>query len=79
MYCDSQRVGEQAVINELEYCKFYVKDPRNDGFTGWAQKQKVYRIMWHAQQVLKQMPSFAGEDEWVEDQQVQSAFQELSK
>lgn len=47
---------------------FYITDPRMDGFTTWARKQNLYELKFYIEEQLKKCPTYAGEDEWLEEQ-----------
>lgn len=79
MYTESVQLSEERIKSALQYCYFYCNDPRNDGFTGWAQKQKVHEILMYAERLLKNMPTYAGEEEWLEQKRTEMAFEVLRK
>ncbi len=43
--------------------------PYNDGFVCWGIKQDLYQIKYLLDEALKRCPSFAGEDEWLREQE----------
>ena len=49
--------------------KLYIEiiSPYNDGFTQWTLKQEMYIIQKQLSDMLKQLPTFVGETEWLED------------
>ena len=75
----TKRWNPQSIINDLHACSYQVNHPYNDGFTAWACKQDLYRVKFALDEMLKQSPEFAGEQEWVEQQQVWKALNEVQK
>lgn len=53
--------------------------PYNDGFVGWATKQELYQIKFLLDEMLKQQPTFSGEDEWLEEQHKKHMWSELKR
>ena len=40
-------------------------------------KQKIYKVLWQAQEYLEKMPSYAGEEEWLEEQKFDDAVNKI--
>lgn len=53
--------------------------PYNDGFVGWATKQELYQIKFLLDEILKQQPTFSGEEEWLEEQHKKHMWSELKR
>jgi len=53
--------------------------PYNDGYVGWATKQELYQIKFLLDEMLKQQPTFSGEDEWLEEQSKKHMWSELKR
>ena len=64
-----QRWNSTQIIQDLSACHAQVVSSYNDGFTAWACKQDLYRVKFELDQMLKDSPMFAGEQEWLEEQQ----------
>lgn len=64
-----QRWNSTQIVNDLSACHAQVVSSYNDGFTAWACKQDLYRVKFELDQMLKNSPVFAGEQEWLEEQQ----------
>ena len=64
-----QRWKSTQIIQDLSACHAQVVSSYNDGFTAWACKQDLYRVKFELDQMLKDSPMFAGEQEWLEEQQ----------
>lgn len=64
-----KRWDSARIIQDLSACHAQAASSYNDGFTAWACKQDLYRVKFELDQMLKNSPSFAGEQEWLEEQQ----------
>ena len=42
-----------------------MRSTMNDGFIQWGMKQDLYELKWLIDQILKDSPTFAGEQEFV--------------
>jgi hypothetical protein len=65
--------------DEIDQLYFYITDPRNDGYSAWGQKQRLYEILWYVQERLDSCQSFVGEDEWLEEHAKDKFIKKLSK
>ena len=74
-----KRWNTQEIINNLQACLYQVNHPYNDGFTAWGCKQDLYRVKFALDEMLKNSPTFSGEEEWVEKEQVWKALNEVQK
>ena len=59
------------IVSELQKCYFATTDPRMDGFATWPCKQDLYRVKFALDDMLKNCPTYHGETEWLEQQQLQ--------
>jgi hypothetical protein len=57
----------KTALDQIEDLKWYITDPRMDGFSCWGKKKQLYQIMWEAQKALAASPNFVGEEEWVQE------------
>ena len=55
------------ICNSLSTIAFQVKSHYNDGFIQWHCKQDLYQIQFHLEQLIKQLPRFVGEEEFLEE------------
>jgi hypothetical protein len=60
-----------GIISELEKCYWATTDPRMDGFTTWRCKQDLYRVQFALEDMLNKCPTYAGEQEWLAEQQLE--------
>jgi len=73
-----EKTGNKAIQEQLWQWESVMHDNNIDGFNGWGCKQKVYKVLWQAQQIIKDAPHYHGEDEWLLEQQVEQAQKILS-
>ncbi len=43
--------------------------PYNDGFIGWGCKQDLYKIQEAVNEAIRRCPTYAGEQEWLTEQE----------
>lgn len=60
----------EDVKNFIQREVFYITDPRMDGYTTWARKQRLYEIKFYLDKLIKTCPTYAYEDEWLEEQKM---------
>jgi hypothetical protein len=58
----------ESVCEALDLWRGVSDDPMIDGYNGWGCKQKIYKTLWKAQEVLEGMKVYHGEEEWVKEQ-----------
>ena len=54
------------IIRDLAACTSEVRSAYNDGFLSWGCKQDLYRVKYALNQMLRDTPTFAGEQQYVE-------------
>ena len=59
------------IVSELQKCYWATIDPKMDGFTTWRCKQDLYRVQFALEDMLKNCPNYAGEQEWLDQQQLE--------
>ena len=59
------------IISELQKIYFATTDSKMDGFTTWGCKQDLYRVQFALERMLKNCPTYHGEEEWLEEQQLE--------
>jgi hypothetical protein len=55
------------LVSEIEDLGRYMRDPRMDGFSCFAAKQKIYEVLWECEKQLKDSPTFSIEEEWLNE------------
>jgi hypothetical protein len=55
------------MIDRIAQIKHDMNDWHMDGFYCFEQKKKLYRVLWAAEEALKDAPYFVGEDEWLKE------------
>lgn len=56
------------IISDLQKIYFATTDPRMDGFVTWGCKQDLYRVQFALERMLKNCPTYHGEEEWLAEQ-----------
>lgn len=59
---DYNSVNHQIYMSGVE-----LHNSRNDGYTQWAIKQDLYRVKWLVDNILKDSPTFSGEEEFLKE------------
>ena len=59
---DYNSVNHQIYMAGVELHSSY-----NDGYTQWAIKQDLYRVKWLVDNILKDSPTFSGEEEFLKE------------
>lgn len=59
------------VIGELQKMQRGANDPYETGWNNWPCKQDLYRVKFALDDIIKNTPSFSGEQEWLDEQQKQ--------
>ena len=72
-----EKTGNKRIEEQLWQWEGVMHDPNIDGFNGWGCKKKIYKVLWQAQKAINKAPKYAGEEEWLEEQQAKQAFKEL--
>ena len=62
-----EKTGVNKIKEQLWQWKSIMNDPMIDGFNGWGCKQKIYEILWAAQDALDTAPSYAGQEEYLKE------------
>ena len=56
-----------TVHHNLYMAGVELHSPYNDGYNQWIIKQDLYRIKWLVDAILKDSPTFTGEEEFLKD------------
>ena len=54
-------------------------DSRNDGFVTWNTKQELYKLKWLIDESLDACSTYAGEQEWLKEQEQERIMRILKK
>lgn len=73
---------EKTSLNDVHHYisseVYEICHPRNDGFTTWTRKQRLYELKEHLDSALERCPTYAGEEEWLQERKVEKATRILS-
>lgn len=59
----------QDVVSQIYSLSRECSSPYNDGFVAWGCKQDLYQIQEAISEALRKCPTFAGEEEWLTEQE----------
>ncbi len=68
-----------GVINELGKMYMGANDPYVTGWNNWPCKQDMYRVKFALDEMLAKTSTFAGEEEWLEEQRIEREKQQIWK
>ena len=55
----------KKVKNQIDKIVLAATDPKMDGFNTWGAKQDLYKILWYAEDKLKECSTSVDEEEFV--------------
>lgn len=58
-----------TIKHEIDKIAYAESDPRMDGFVTFGCKQDLYRVLFYVQSKLDKCSTYAGEEEWVNNEQ----------
>ena len=58
-----------AIRHQIWTMRHEATTPYNDGWTAFSVKQELYQLKWQIDQALADCSTFAGEDEWLCEQE----------
>jgi hypothetical protein len=53
--------------------------PNNDGFNQWMLKQELYKLKWLLDSILKDSPTFAEENEFIQEHEKQIIWRTIKQ
>ena len=67
------------IVADLRSCRSQVANPYNDGFSAWGCKQDLLQVKYELDRMLRDLPHFAGEDEYCREQEKQDVWRALNQ
>jgi hypothetical protein len=67
------------IISELKAAAAETASPYNDGFTAWHCKQDLLQVKYALEHMLKDLPTFAEESQYIQELEKQQVWHALSK
>ena len=58
-----------AIQHQIRTMRHEATTPYNDGWIAFGVKQELYQLKWQIDQALADCSTFAGEDEWLREQE----------
>jgi hypothetical protein len=56
-----------------------MNDPRMDGFVTWGCKQDLYTVKFILEEILENSPTYAGEQEWLDERAKEKTWKIISR
>jgi hypothetical protein len=69
----------ENVVNQLRSCSYAMSDPMMDGFVTWGCKQDLYNIKFILDDIIENAPTYAGEQEWLEERAKEKTWKIISR
>ena len=69
----------REVEHQLRRMHAGANDPYMTGWNNWPCKQDLYRVKFLVDELLKECPTFSGEDEWLREQEAEKLVRILKK
>lgn len=73
------RWDKSQIIRDISACAAQVGSPYNDGFSAWGCKKDLLDIQYHLEQTLKELPTFATEEEYFREREKQQVWKALNE
>lgn len=74
-----QRWDIADISRQINTASAECSSPYNDGFVAWGIKQDLYQIKILLDDALKRCPTFAGEEEWLREQEKKKVIRILKE
>jgi len=71
---DYNSVNHQIYMSGVE-----LTSPYNDGFTTFEIKKDLYKLKWMLDAIMKDSPTFSGEDEFIKEHEQKVMWRTLKK
>jgi len=71
---DYNSVQHQIYLSGIELNSMY-----NDGYTQWSIKEDLYKLKWLIDEIMADSPSFAGEEEFLKENEQVKMWSTLKK
>jgi len=68
-----------GVINECRKMYYGANDSYETGWNNWPCKQDLYRVKFAVDEMLEKISNFAGEEEWLQEQEAERIIKILKK
>lgn len=72
-------IDYNSVHHQLYMAGVELKSPYNDGYTAFEIKKDLYALKWLINDIMKDSPTFSGEDEWIQENEKQQMWRTLKK
>jgi hypothetical protein len=74
-----KRWNVEDIQRQLGACSAQVSNVYNDGFTAWGCKQDLLQVKYELDQMLRDLPTFVGEEEYVQELEKKTVWKTLKR
>ena len=74
-----EKTGLRKIKEQLWQWEGVMHDRNIDGYNGWACKQKIYEVLWSAQEALEDAPNYVDEEEFLKEHDKDEMMRILKK
>ena len=74
-----EKTGLRKIKEQLWQWESVMHDPNIDGYNGWGCKQKIYEVLWSAQEALEDAPNYVDEEEFLKEHDKDEIMRILKK
>jgi hypothetical protein len=60
-------LNSEDIISQIQSTASEIRSPYNDGFVSWALKQDLYKLQFFLDDVIKNLPEFPEEAEFLDE------------
>jgi hypothetical protein len=68
-----------SVHHQIYLAGVELNSPRNDGYVQWEIKKDLYKLKWLIDEILKDSPDFAGEQEFLQEHSKKQMWRALNE
>jgi len=66
-------------LDEARHTFYKATDNMETGFITFEYKKQLWELKWFVDEALEKCSTYAGEEEWIQEKQVELAFARISK
>ena len=74
-----EKTGLRKIKEQLWQWESVMHDPNLVGYNGWGCKQKIYEVLWSAQETLEDAPNYVDEEEFLKEHDKDEMIRILKK
>ena len=70
---------KNPALDEARHIFHKANDPYETGFITWEYKKQLLELQWYLEEVLPKCSVYAGEPEWIAEQNAERALKKISQ